>query len=167
MTLRGKRNKKCDLTLHKCVDSESRCGDRLVDFFFFFPPQFLGITPLLKLANLTDDQFAGKTHPHADTHILTQLIQPERRCRYLHQTGVIVFYLRHFYLSFHMQSNRWTHTHTYTHVHFPPHDKHAAWAVRCPVATATQCLGNQQGWRRLFPDRWCVCVCVYWQVSVF
>ena len=35
-SLRGKRNKKCDLTLHKCVDSESRCGDRLVDFFFFF-----------------------------------------------------------------------------------------------------------------------------------
>lgn len=33
MTLRGKRNKKCDLTLHKCVDNESLCGDRLVDFF--------------------------------------------------------------------------------------------------------------------------------------
>lgn len=95
------------------------------DWWTFFPPQFLGITPLLKLANLTDDQLAGKTHPHADTHVLTELIQPEHRRRYLHQNWSYRL-LSASLFSLVSHAIKQMNAHTYTHVHFPPHDKHAA-----------------------------------------
>lgn len=111
------------------------------------------------VANLTDDQTLWKcTHAHARR---SQTCTP-RQCIsadtiYPQESGFIILICT-LLVPLCLVSHTGICEHADTHLHIPPHDKHAGVTVCCPVATATHCLGNQQGWRRLFPDQWCVCV---------
>lgn len=104
------------------------------------------VTLTLKLANFTDDQFSGNTHTHS-----VPLSWTKQSLHLRLPASTIML----------QPCNQWTRRHT----RVPSVLMTNTLAVQCcPVHIATSCLGNQQGWRRLFPDKrmsiWvCVCVC--------
>lgn len=136
------------LSINVRHDNESFLQRHTGGLFFFFPSLGM-VTPLLKLGNLTDDQLAGNTHSHTHTHkdLYSQTCTPNWTYHlHLHPFLFLSGLCSHIHTLEFVN----TQTHTCTSL---KHDKHAGCTVRCPVATATQCLGNQQGWRRLFPDQ--------------
>lgn len=116
-------------------------GYRLVGFFF---PQSLGmVTLVLKLANLTDDQFAGKTHIltylHGQTNIFRQCINAD--IIYPQWTGFIILFEPlsiSFSLSLSLVSHIYTHSNMWTRVYAVP----STWQTCWLYSALSGCHGN-------------------------